>query len=585
MEGTPIYTPSDQEGSFGTKKKRKGLFESSPDGDAQSLNKSRHIAREALRHEEAKKPAPIFAISESLLRKPVDNSPETEDSSESEVEGLDKAQRQYAAKALRRETRQQRPAVSPEANEPAVLKAGDKFVNEWDDRIEANQDLDEALEEILQEHDIPLELFNDMPVTEAEPDWKPEVPTADQPNFEKTEDTTPREFDNDQVVINTHDTSADQTPAKDTETTVNRFSSENVQDFVPAPANTSQRPVAERRLDDPTPKSVIGSITDYFTQPRSSGNKPDKKSQPARDKLEKQINDLSWELKAKEAKIRQVAAEYVQKKGPSVLETMTPRSSKDAEIKPERRSDEEVDIVETGSGTSYIANRANEYRQRAPEANQLHGAGLKAHEHIGHVLMSGESAKRSKEALGVPKAAQAKEKLQLPLGKRVETLSRPELLAISEQIAVEGSTLRNVYETHLIGEHALRRLVAEYMHDGDVSKALQREIVEHEIDFERDPALRDIAMPAESDDDDDKAKEAKKVAAPGKEALSQLLRKAEAGIDAGSDEDFVYDKAEPKDKTKRPEPKPQGRKRADTVMGAIIIMLIFLIAVLYLWNR
>jgi hypothetical protein len=170
----------------------------------------------------------------------------------------------------------------------------------------------------------------------------------------------------------------------------------------------------------------------------------------------------------------------------------------------------------------------------------------------------------------------------LPPNKRIETLSRPELLAISEQIAVEGSTLRSVYETHLIGEQALRRLVAEYMHEGDISKALQREIVEHEIDFERDPALRDLAMPGESDDD---SREAKKVTAPGREALNQLLQKAEAGIDAGSDEDFVYDKTESKAKDKRPGPKTQGRKPADTVMGAIIIMLIFLVAVLYLWHH
>jgi hypothetical protein len=203
-----------------------------------------------------------------------------------------------------------------------------------------------------------------------------------------------------------------------------------------------------------------------------------------------------------------------------------------------------------------------------------------ASEHIGHVVVTAESAKRSDKE--TPKPENVKEKIQLPPNKRIETLSRSELLAISEQIAVEGSTLRNVYETHLIGEQALRRLVAEYMHDGDVNKALQREIVEHEIDFERDPALRDLAVPAESDDNDN---ESKQVAAPGKEALSQLLRKAAAGIDAGSDEDFIYDKTEPKNKTKRPEPKPRNRKPVDTVMGAIIIMLIFLVGVLYLWHH
>ena len=80
----------------------------------------------------------------------------------------------------------------------------------------------------------------------------------------------------------------------------------------------------------------------------------------------------------------------------------------------------------------------------------------------------------------------------------METLSRAELLSISEHIGVETSSLRNVYETHLIGEHALRRLVAEYLQGGDVQMALRREIVEHEIDHERDPALRDAVVPTGS---------------------------------------------------------------------------------------
>lgn len=569
MESTPIYTSGDQEDGFGTKKKRKGLFESAPDDDALSLGKTRHIAREALRHEEAKKPAPIFAISESLLSKPKENSPETETSDE--VEDLDKAEMQYAAQALRRETRQQRSEASLGNDEPAVIVAGDLLVDEWDDRIEAGQDVDEALADILQEHDIPAELLDETPESEAEPDWQSEAPAS--PPIAAKETEYPSDFGRSEVVINTHEEPAEQ-PLDNDEEIASEFSTESVQPATATPNKANKPPATEHGKDDAPSTSLISNITDYFIGRRGSDNMREKKLTPAKKKLEERVDDLAWELKAKEAKIRQVAAEHVQRKGPSVLETMIAESTR-----AEQTLSARADAVETGVSNPYIANLAKEYRHRAPEANQLHGAGLSAHEHIGHVLMNAESAKRDSQA---PKAERAKEKIHLPPNKRIETLSRPELLAMSEQIAVEGSTLRNVYETHLIGEQALRRLVAEYMHDGDVAKALQREIVEHEIDFERDPALRDLATPGESDDD---ARESKKVTAPGKEALNQLLQKAEAGIDAGSDEDFIYDKTEPKSTIKRPEPKSPGRKPADTVMGAIIIMLIFLVAVLYLWHR
>ena len=46
---------------------------------------------------------------------------------------------------------------------------------------------------------------------------------------------------------------------------------------------------------------------------------------------------------------------------------------------------------------------------------------------------------------------------------------------------------------HLIGEKGLRRVVAEYLRGGDFMKALKRELLEKEKDFERDPKLRDQA--------------------------------------------------------------------------------------------
>lgn len=124
-------------------------------------------------------------------------------------------------------------------------------------------------------------------------------------------------------------------------------------------------------------------------------------------------------------------------------------------------------------------------RQAAPEASELHGSD-NAHEHIGQVLLTAEASPDKKAEKTPEKSKEV----------QIATLNRSELLALSEKIMVDGTSLRQIYETHLIGEQGLRRLVAEYLHGGDVKKILRREIVEHEIDFERDPVLRDLANTA-----------------------------------------------------------------------------------------
>jgi hypothetical protein len=233
------------------------------------------------------------------------------------------------------------------------------------------------------------------------------------------------------------------------------------------------------------------------------------------------------------------------------------------EAKDEAEPEYEDDVV------PHVANRPSDRRHRAPEANQLHGEQA-ARERIGHVLIAAEATHEAK---------QAPERLQLPPDKRVETLPRAELLSFSAQITVEGSTLRDVYETHLIGEQALRRLVAEYLHGGDLQKALLREIVEHEIDFERDPALRDMAVPTDADTND-----TQKLAAPGKETLNELLQKAGAVI-GGSDEDETVSYGKPKT-TASPAEQPYPRQQpVDVIMGVIIVVLIILVVSLYFWHH
>ncbi len=114
-----------------------------------------------------------------------------------------------------------------------------------------------------------------------------------------------------------------------------------------------------------------------------------------------------------------------------------------------------------------------QHRGVALEANQLHGKELSP-ESIGQVLVAADidaerPDKRSKNAA---------------------TMSRSELLDLSEEINIDNTTLRHIYDTHLIGENGLRRLIHEHARGGNLRETLRHEILEHETDFERDPQLR-----------------------------------------------------------------------------------------------
>ena len=70
-------------------------------------------------------------------------------------------------------------------------------------------------------------------------------------------------------------------------------------------------------------------------------------------------------------------------------------------------------------------------------------------------------------------------------------LRRKELLLIASKVEVQGISLKKMHENRQISEKGLRRIIEVYLRGGNVKKALRRELIEREIDFERDPAVRD----------------------------------------------------------------------------------------------
>lgn len=228
---------------------------------------------------------------------------------------------------------------------------------------------------------------------------------------------------------------------------------------------------------------VVGGIVGYLVGRRRGRIKTEKRLAPIQKKLEKQVKALQSELIVSESLVRQKVKERW-------IPPAVTRSETSANQAPIRRS---------------VAERSPSPVIVPPER-------------IGHVVMI---ANANRETPRAPKPVRPD---IVTARKQAESLSRDELLSISETITVEGTSLRKVYETQLVSEKGLRRLVAEHLRGGNITRALQTEIVEHEIDFERDPILRDKAHASGSD-------------AAGKAALAAML--VSAGVSTADESQTI----------------------------------------------
>ena len=178
----------------------------------------------------------------------------------------------------------------------------------------------------------------------------------------------------------------------------------------------------------------------------------------------------------------------------------------------------------------------------------------KSPEHIGHMLVV--DVEKSPERSSQPST-----------GKRIDTLSRAELFSLAETIIVDGSSLRQIYETHLVGERGLRRLVAEHLRGGDLKKALRREIIEREIDFERDPNLRDMVPEGP--------------VGSSQVELNKLLERATASVN-DSNEEAAFFKARAIYETSQLQQHKKYRRVMDIAFAGSIAALAALLIILYL---
>ncbi len=71
-------------------------------------------------------------------------------------------------------------------------------------------------------------------------------------------------------------------------------------------------------------------------------------------------------------------------------------------------------------------------------------------------------------------------------------LSDKEIILISEKIKLENVSLKQIFKNREISLNGMRRVVKEYLATGHFEEILKKELILHQIDFEKDPIYKDV---------------------------------------------------------------------------------------------
>ncbi|MBC7581982.1 hypothetical protein H7097_03920 [Aeromicrobium sp.] len=96
-----------------------------------------------------------------------------------------------------------------------------------------------------------------------------------------------------------------------------------------------------------------------------------------------------------------------------------------------------------------------------------------------------DNQRQAAERLGVTPAE------AVATAERVQQMKHHEVLAFAEKVVIDGTSLRTIFEAKQITEPGLRRITREFLRGGNVKAALKAEIQVKEMQYERDPQMRD----------------------------------------------------------------------------------------------
>lgn len=296
------------------------------------------------------------------------------------------------------------------------------------------------------------------------------------------------------------------------------------------PAAANRYYYARRRSKGPD--VLATGIASYLLGRRHGRRKAEKRLLPLQRKLEKQVVSLERDITHKEQQL--VVAKRRQP------ETTPAKPAAEPTTRAEILQKNPVERTQPGRRETRIG---LEKPIRA--------------ERLGQMVINAEAPTRVVERTRVERPDNIRQAFR---PEEVKTMHRNELLELSEKIVIEGASLRRIYESRLIGEKQLRHLVGEYLAGKDIRRDLRREMVEREIDFERDPLLRDRVRSHLTDS--------------GGGALNDLLANAGALPDENADyndsrkaADARYEAAKAAQKAKR------RRRTTDTAMVTVIVVL------------
>jgi hypothetical protein len=217
-----------------------------------------------------------------------------------------------------------------------------------------------------------------------------------------------------------------------------------------APASTRYEDDREQRRNEATYFFAGGSIG-YLIGRRRGRIKTEKRMRAVTKKLEQQIDTVRKEVARQEVVIREQARQNYNLTHPG--------------------SAERVANVPRGAETT--AARTVTTPERAETVTELTQSDVAA------------NRRRAAERLGVTPAVAA------ATAERIQHMDHREVLEVAEKLVIDGTSLRTIFESKQITEPGLRRITREFLRGGDVKAALQHEIQVKEMQYERDPQMRD----------------------------------------------------------------------------------------------